>query len=239
MSSLGASTSAAGAFDAPQVLILACGALAREIRDVSRLHQLDNVTLECLPASLHNRPEKIGEAVRRRLDRAAGRYQRVLLGYADCGTKGELVDLCGEYRESGTAIEMMPGAHCYEFFAGAQRFAAMHDDDPTAFYLTDYLVKHFERIIMVGLGIEAHPDLRDMYFGNYTKLIYLAQTDDPVLDERALAAANRLCLAYERLSTGYGELESQIAGLAHPLHPHTLHPRTSRPQRSGTQAVAR
>ncbi len=215
MTSPGCSTNPAGiTSDAPSVLILACGALAREIRDISSFHRLDNVTLECLPASLHNRPENIGEAVRQRLNRCRGKYERVLLGYADCGTKGELVDICHEYRESGTTVEMMPGAHCYQFFAGAQRFTAMHDDDPTAFYLTDYLVKHFERIIMVGLGIEAHPELRDMYFGNYTKLIYLAQTDDPVLDERALAAANRLGLGYERLSTGYGELESQITGLA-------------------------
>ena len=210
----GSIDSASTTFDAPEVLILACGALAREIRDVSSFHRLDNVTLECLPASLHNRPEDIGEAVRRRLNRCRDRYERVLLGYADCGTKGELVDVCNEYRDSGTTVEMMPGAHCYQFYAGAQRFAEMHDEDPTAFYLTDYLVKHFERIIMVGLGIEAHPELRDMYFGNYTKLIYLAQTDDPVLDGKALAAADRLGLGYERLSTGYGELESQIAGLA-------------------------
>ncbi len=197
-----------------RVLILACGALAREIRDVSRLHQLDNITLECLPASLHNRPENIGEAVRRRLTRSRGEYDRILLGYADCGTSGELVDLCREYQDSGTAIEMMPGAHCYQFFAGGARFDSMHDNDPTAFYLTDYLVKHFERIIMVGLGIEAHPELRDMYFGNYTKLIYLAQTDDPVLDEKARTAADRLGLAFDRLSTGYGELESRIFDLA-------------------------
>ncbi|MCQ3806998.1 MAG: DUF1638 domain-containing protein [Acidimicrobiaceae bacterium] len=199
---------------APEVLILACGALAREIRDVSRLHQLHNVTLECLPASLHNRPERIGEAVRQRLHRCKGRYERVLLGYADCGTRGELVEICHEFRESGTEIEMMPGAHCYQFFAGQERFAAMNDNDPTAFYLTDYLVKHFERIIMGGLGIAAHPELRDMYFGNYTKLVYLAQTDDPLLDQKALAAADRIGLAFERLSTGYGELESQVFDLA-------------------------
>lgn len=199
---------------APRVLILACGALAREIRDISRLHQLDNVTLDCLPASLHNRPRNIPEAVRKRLARCEGKYERILLGYADCGTAGELSDLCREYRANGTAIEMMPGAHCYQFFAGNRRFDSMHDNDPTAFYLTDYLVKHFERIIMGGLGIEAHPELRDMYFGNYTKLIYLVQTNDPVLDEKARAAANRLGLSFERLSTGYGELETEILDLA-------------------------
>ena len=200
--------------NAPRVLILACGALAREIRDISRLHQLDNVTLDCLPASLHNRPRNIPDAVRQRLARYDCKYERILLGYADCGTAGELKDLCKEYQTNGTAIEMMPGAHCYQFFAGGPRFDSMHDNDPTAFYLTDYLVKHFERIIMGALGIEAHPELRDMYFGNYTKMIYLAQTNDPVLDEKARAAADRLGLAFERLDAGYGELESEILNLA-------------------------
>ena len=199
--------------NAPRVLILACGALAREIRDISRLHQLDNVTLDCLPASLHNRPRNIPKAVRQRLARHNGQYDRILLGYADCGTAGELKNICHEYQNNGTAIEMMPGAHCYQFFAGGPRFDSMHDNDPTAFYLTDYLVKHFERIIMGALGIEAHPELRDMYFGNYTKMIYLAQTNDPVLDEKARAAADRLGLTFERLSTGYGELESEILDL--------------------------
>ena len=194
---------------APRVLILACGALAREIRDIARLHSLENVTLECLPASLHMTPELIPDAVRRRLDRAAADYDRVLLGYADCGTAGDLVDLCGEYRSTVT-VEMMPGAHCYQFFAGGEAFDAMHDADPTAFYLTDYLVKHFERLIIAGLGIAEHPELEEMYFGNYTKMIHLAQTDDPVLDEKAKAAADRLGLSFERIATGYGELESTV-----------------------------
>jgi len=199
--------------DAPRVLILACGALAREIRDVARLHRLDNVTLECLPAILHNRPSEIPDAVRARLDRVRGDYDRILLGYADCGTAGELHDIAA--REG---IEMLPGAHCYQFFAGGAVFDAMHDDDPTAFYLTDYLVKHFDRIILDGLGIEAHPELRDLYFGNYTKVIHLAQTDDPDLDERARRCADKLDLRFERHATGYGELEPavvEIAGVSH------------------------
>jgi len=190
---------------APQVLILACGALAREVRDIARLHELDNVTLECLPASLHNRPTAIPDAVRDRLEKVSGRYDRILLGYADCGTAGELAELCAE-----AGIEMLPGAHCYQFYAGQQEFLDMHNDDPTAFYLTDYLVKHFERIIMDGLGIDAHPELRDTYFGNYTKIIHLAQTDDRTLDERAQAAAERLTLDYERVATTYGDLEPAV-----------------------------
>lgn len=199
---------------APRVLILACGALAREIGDIGRLHDLDNVTLECLPAKLHNTPARIPGAVRSRLSRAAGRYDRVLVGYADCGTAGELLDLCAELSTEQTPVELMPGAHCYQFFAGHDAFVALHDADPTAFYLTDYLVKHFERIIMGGLGIAAHPELRDMYFGNYTKMIYLAQTVDPVLDEKARAAAARLDLDFVRIDTGYNELESTILQVA-------------------------
>ena len=194
---------------APQVLILACGALAREIRDIARLHELDNVTLECLPASLHNRPANIPDAVRARLAKAEGRYDRILLGYADCGTAGELAAICAD-----AGIKMLPGAHCYQFYAGQQEFLDMHDDDPTAFYLTDYLVKHFERIVMDGLGIDAHPELRDTYFGNYTKVIYLAQTDDASLDEQARAAAARLSLRYERVATTYGELEPALVQIS-------------------------
>lgn len=194
----------------PRVLILACGALAREIRDVARLHELENVTLECVPASLHMTPELIAPAVRQRLDRHGAAFDRILIGYADCGTQGVLVDLCAEFSTAETTVEMMPGAHCYQFFAGAEPFLAMHDDDPTAFYLTDYLVKHFERLIIGGLGIDQHPELEQMYFGNYTKMIYLAQTDDPILDEKARAAAARLELSFERVATGYGELESEI-----------------------------
>ena len=195
--------------DSPQVLILACGALATEIRDIARLHELDNVTLECLPAILHNRPMEIPDLVRERLDRARGEFDRILLGYADCGTAGELHDIAAE-----EGIEMLPGAHCYQFFAGEQVFDDMHDDDPTAFYLTDYLVKHFDRLIMGNLGIEAHPELRDMYFGNYTKMIYLAQTDDPQLDDQAQACADKLGLAFERVRTTYGDLEPAVVSIA-------------------------
>ena len=200
--------------DAPQVLILACGALATEIRDITRLHELENVTLECLPSILHNRPAEIPDAVRARVDRARDRYDRILLGYADCGTAGQLHDIA-----AAEGIEMMPGAHCYQFYAGQQAFDDMHDHDPTAFYLTDYLVKHFDRIILDGLGIEAHPELRDLYFGNYTKMIHLAQTDDPDLDVRARAAAQTLDLAFERIVTGYGDLETAVVHLSLPPAP--------------------
>lgn len=199
---------------APRVLVLACGALAREIRDVARLHELDNVTLECLPGSLHMTPQHITPAVRARLEGRLDDFDRILLGYADCGTGGGLVDLCAELSTDDRPVEMMPGAHCYQFFTGGEAFLAMHDADPTTFYLTDYLVKHFERLILDGLGITAHPELAEMYFGNYTRLVHLAQVDDPVLDGKAETAAARLGLRHEKRTTGYGELESAVLEVA-------------------------
>lgn len=197
--------------ETPRVLILACGALATEIRDIARLHEFGNVTLECLPGILHNRPSEIPDAVRARLDRHRGHYDRILLGYADCGTAGELADIAAQ-----EGIEMLPGAHCYQVFAGHDRFESMHNGDPTAFYLTDYLVKHFDRIILQGLGIDAHPELRDLYFGNYTTMIHLAQTDDPELDARARACAERLDLAHQRIDTTYGDLEPAVLKITRP-----------------------
>ncbi len=223
---------------APQVLILACGALAREIRDIARLHEFDNVTLECLPASLHNRPTELPDAVRARLENESRPFDRILLGYADCGTAGQLADICAE-----AGIAMLPGAHCYQFYAGGREFLDMHKDDPTAFYLTDFLVKHFERIIMDGLGIDSHPELRDAYFGNYTKLIYLAQTDDPSLDERARAAADRISLSYERVATAYGDLQPAVAAVASsetwvctPESPLSTHPGSRKTDRQGCRS---
>ncbi len=191
----------------PRVLVLACGALARELLDVARLERLEGVTVECLPATLHNRPERIADALRRRLDQVRDDYDRILIGYADCGTGGAVDKICAE-----EGIERLPGDHCYQFYAGHDRFLAMHDADPTAFYLTDYLVKHFDRLVMGGLGIAAHPELRDQYFGNYTKMVHLAQTDDPALDRKAREAAATLGLTHERLHTGYGELQDTLVG---------------------------
>jgi hypothetical protein len=193
------------AIQAPRVLILACGALARELLDITRMHELSGVTIDYLPAILHNTPSKIPGAVRDRLDQIGGDYDRILLGYADCGTAGELDEIC-----EADHIERLPGAHCYQFFAGCDRFDDLHGDDPTAFYLTDYLAKHFQRLIMGVLGISEHPELRDMYFGNYTKLIYLAQTDDPRIEMKARQAAADLGLLYERIDTGLGDLETVV-----------------------------
>lgn len=191
--------------EAPRVLVLACGALARELRELIGHNRWSNVTLECLPAELHNRPKDIPAAVTARLEARRASYDRVLLGYADCGTGGDLDRLC-----AAAGMERLPGAHCYELFAGRTVFADLHHDEPGTFYLTDYLTRHFDRLVMGVLGIEAHPELRDAYFGHYRRVVYLAQADDPDLVERARAAAGRLGLDFEVRPTGYGDLATGV-----------------------------
>jgi len=189
----------------PRTLILACGALSRELREITGLHGLSNVSIECLPAALHNRPSEIPGELRAKLKRVRHLYDKILIGYADCGTAGEIDAICAE-----EGAERLPGEHCYQMYAGTSRFDAMHRDDPTAFYLTDFLTRHFDRLVFDGLGITDHPELRDLYFGNYTKLIYLAQTESPELERKAEAAAKRLGLTYHYIHTGYNELAESV-----------------------------
>ena len=159
----------------------------------------------CLPADLHNRPEKIPGAVREKIRLNRGRYAAMFVAYADCGTGG-LLDRVLE--EEG--VERIPGAHCYEFFAGSAVFAALADTEPGTFYLTDFLLTHFERLVMHGLGIDKHPELMPMYFGNYRRLVYLAQVESPDKVAAGQRAADRLGLAFEYRVTGYGELEHSL-----------------------------
>lgn len=183
------------------LLIIACGALAREIGWVVEANGLDGVDLTCLPADLHNRPNRIPDEMRRKIDANADAYERIVALYADCGTGGLLDDVLAE-----KGIERIGGAHCYAFYAGDAAFEAMHEADIGTFYLTDYLVRFFDRLIVKGLGLDKHPELRDIYFGNYTRLMYLAQTDDAALREQARTAARTLGLEYACTFTGYGGL---------------------------------
>ena len=192
-----------------RVLVIACGALAREMLDVLRINHLDWVDVECLPAKLHNTPQFITEAVEERLDRAQGRYSRVFVGYADCGTGGTL-DRMLERR----GVERLPGAHCYEFFAGSKQFEALHESDPATFYLTDFLAKHFDRLVWQGLGLDRWPQLRDDYFRNYHRLVYLSQIDSPELVAIATEAAERLGLEFEHIHVGYGDFQPAILAAA-------------------------
>jgi len=186
-------------------LIIACGALARELTTVIAANGWQHVHVQCLPADLHNRPEKIPGAVRDKIRAARGRFGRILVAYADCGTGG-LLDRVLE--EEG--VERLPGAHCYEFYAGGPAFAALAEAEPGSFYLTDFLVRHFERLVIRELGIERHPELAAQYFGNYRRLVYLAQHEDAQLKAQARQAAVRLGLTFEYRFTGYGDLERSV-----------------------------
>jgi uncharacterized protein DUF1638 len=190
---------------ARRLLVVGCGALGRELVALTR--DLPGVDLTCLPAELHNRPERIPEAVAGRLRSRGGDYDRVFVAYADCGTGG-LLDRMLETEFEG--VERIPGAHCYEFYAGAAAFAVLQDEEVGTFYLTDFLARNFERIVWRGLGLADHPELLETYFGNYRRLVYLAQTEDPELVERARLAADRLGLVFEHRQTGLGDLATAI-----------------------------
>lgn len=200
------STTQLAAANAPTCLIIACGALAKEIVALRTRNRWSHMDVSCLPAELHNRPEKIPAAVRNKIQRFKGRYAHLFVAYADCGTGG-LLDVV--LKEEG--VERIAGAHCYEFYAGAKVFEELAEQEIGSFYLTDFLLRHFERLIIHGLGIDKHPQLLPVYFGNYKKLVYLAQapsTEGKLLGQRA---ANRLGLAFEYRITGYGELASSLS----------------------------
>ena len=186
-----------------RVLLLACGALAHEVLAIKAANGFDHLDLQCLPAILHNRPELIPDAVEAAVTRARGNYDSIYVLYADCGTGGALAARC-----AALGVEMLEGPHCYSFFEGNARFEEL--GEVTAFYLTDFLTRQFDAFVTRPLGLDKHPELRDMYFGNYEKLVYQAQTDDAVLTEKAKACADFLGLAFERRFTGYGDLETAL-----------------------------
>lgn len=190
-----------GGTGATRTLLIACGALAREIVWLTRVNHWTHLTVACLPAHYHNTPQLIPDAVRRKIRDARGRFERIYVLYGDCGTGGLLDEVLVEEK-----VERIGGPHCYSFFAGAPNFDRMMDDEPGSFFLTDYLVRHFDRLIVKGLGIDRHPELLKDYFGNYKRLVYLAQTEDAALTRQAEKAAARLDLAFERRFTGFGEL---------------------------------
>ena len=188
------------------VLLIACGALAREIVDLIERNRWHAFDLQCLPAKWHNTPDKIVPAVREKIRAARAHYKSIFVLYGDCGTGGMLDRLLEE-----EGVERIDGPHCYAFFSGNEAFVKAAEDDFTSFYLTDYLARHFDKLIWAGLGMDRHPELLPMYFGNYTKIVYLAQTRDEDLAKKAMAAAKKLGLAYEYRFTGYGELETGLA----------------------------
>ena len=184
-----------------RVLLLACGALAREILALRTANGWTHLDLHCLPANLHLWPDRIPDAVEEAVERFRPRYERIFVVYADCGTGGLLQARCAKL-----GVEMVEGPHCYSFFEGNEAFAAIAETEITAFYLTDFLVRQFDAFVWKPMGFDRHPELIPMMFGNYEKLVYQAQTHDPALDASARKAAERLGLAYERRFTGYGDL---------------------------------
>ncbi len=192
-----------------RILLVACGALAREILDLKTQNAWDHLDLTCLPAILHNHPEKITDAVRKAVEKHRDAYSDIFVVYADCGTGGHLQAACDDM-----GVKMVSGPHCYSFFEGNERFAKQSESEITAFYLTDFLARQFDAFIWKPLGMDRHPELVDMYFGHYTKLVYQAQTDDPALTARAKSYADRLGLEFERRYTGYGDLATTLSDVA-------------------------
>ncbi len=183
------------------ILVITCSAVAREVNEIKKLGAWAQMDLQSITADLHVTPEKIAPAVADKIDKARDKYDHIFVAYGDCGTSGEL-DKVLEQR----GVSRLPGAHCYDFLAGQETYARLQEEEPGTFYLTDFLARHFERLVIGTLGLDKHPELKSMYFGNYTRLVYLAQTDSDELTEMAQKAADRLGLRFERIFTGTGEM---------------------------------
>ena len=190
-----------------QVLLIACGALAREILALTKANSWTHMDLQCLPAIFHNAPEKITPAVKAMIERSRAKYAEIFVAYADCGTGGQLQRLCDDM-----GVSMIAGPHCYSFFEGNVGFEDR--EELTCFYLTDFLVRQFDAFFWRPMGLDRHPELLDMYFGNYTTLVYQAQIQDPALEAKAEECARRMGLTYQYRFTGYGDLAVALTSLA-------------------------
>ncbi len=187
------------------VLLIACGALAKEIVELQKLNSWTHVKIQCLPAELHNTPDKIPSAVRAVIEEYREQYEHMFVAYADCGTGGLLDQTLAEY-----GIDRLPGSHCYEFYAGTAVFENLADEELGTFYLTDFLTRHFDRLVKTGLGLDRHPELLPTYFGNYRRLVYLSQTVSPKLAADAKEYADYLGLEYMHKHTGLVPVENNI-----------------------------
>jgi hypothetical protein len=195
----------------PTILLITCGAIAREINAILEKNNLDLMKVECLPAHLHNTPQQIPEAVRSKIQQSRDRFQHIFVLYGDCGTGGKLDAVLAE-----EGVERISGAHCYELFAGHETFAEIMDSEIGSFFLTDFLAQHFDRLVWKGLGLDKNPKLVKLYFTNYTRLLYLAQSDNPQIHQRARQAAEKLGLRFEIYRTGYGCYETFLASIREP-----------------------
>lgn len=175
-----------------RVLVIACGAIARELVRIKDLNGWDHIEFQCLPASLHNTPGDIPVAVKAKIESQACHYEKIFVAYADCGTAGKLDRMLEEY-----GIERLPGAHCYEFYTGSEIFHQFAKAEPGTFYLTDFLTRYFEHLVIKGLGLDERPQLKSLYFRNYKRVLYLAQTESEELQAMAAKHAGYLGLEYE------------------------------------------
>ncbi len=188
------------------ILVIACGALAREIETLKQVNGWQHLHLKCIDAALHNTPDAIPARVEAILEQTAHHYEQRFVAYADCGTGGRLDAVLAKWH-----VARLPGAHCYEFFATPEIFHPMAETEPGTFYLTDFLVRHFDRLVIEALKLDCHPELRDMIFGHYTRVVYLAQSDSTDLREQAATAAAQLALPLEIIQSGMGLLETSLA----------------------------
>ena len=188
------------------ILIIGCGALAHEVREIIKLNDWDNVRLQCLNADLHNTPKILPAKIKESIDSNINDYSKIFLAYADCGTGG-LIDLILKDYD----IERLDGAHCYEFYSGSSVFEELSEKEIGTFYLTDFLVKNFDRLVVDGLGIQKYPALKEEYFKNYKNVVYLAQKQDNVLESKARECADYLNLEFSALFTGLNNLENQLS----------------------------
>ena len=188
-----------------RVLIIGCGALAAEITALKKANSWSSVDVQCLDAALHNRPERIAEQLAQALEKLHSNYEKIVIAYADCGTGGGVDRVARRF-----GAERLPGAHCYEFYATTDVFLRLAEAEPGTFYLTDFLARHFDRLVIDDMKLDDHPELEEMLFGHYRKVVYLAQTVDATLRDAATAAAERLGLPLEVIDTGYGSLSDSL-----------------------------
>ena len=189
-----------------EILIIGCGAIAHEVREIIELNNWDNVRLQCLNADLHNTPKILPKKIKEDIDTNLNDYSKIFLAYADCGTGG-LIDLILKDYD----IERLDGAHCYEFYSGSSVFEELSEKEIGTFYLTDFLVKNFDRLVVDGLGIQKYPALKEEYFKNYKNVVYLAQKQDNILESKARECADYLNLEFSALFTGLNNLENQLS----------------------------
>ena len=192
------------------VLVIACGALGRELHALRQANGWDHLRIRCLDPTLHLHPREIAPRLRAELERAQGQYARIFIGYADCGSYGGIDRVLADF----PGVARLPGLHCYDVFAGAERIERWADDEPGTFYLTDFLVRFFDRLVVDSLDLERHPELLEAFFGNYRRVVYLSQTRDPELLAEAKEAATRLGLEFTHVHTGFGALDAEVARVA-------------------------